>query len=174
MAMGRQHIHECVKAHSELVDRCQEANRSWLDHLQSEADLSAEFASKMIAARSIPDVAALLLEWNKRHMEMAKVDTKHVVADTQKIMEIGVRLVPGIWRFNGTAAGARFRQRRLVLRLRSRLRQLDQIIERRRRAIRTWPCVPTSYLTMCGIAERSLPKLDHMRLLCEPNRRCAP
>src|SRR5260370_34781131 len=52
ITMGRQHIHECVKAHSELLDRFQEANRSWLDHLQSEADLSAEFTSKMIAARS--------------------------------------------------------------------------------------------------------------------------
>ncbi len=106
MTMGRQQIHECVKAHSELVDRCQEANRSWLDHLQSEAALSAEFASKMTAARSIPDVAALLLEWNKRHMEMAKVDAKHVLADTQKITEVGARLLPGSWLFNGDGRGS--------------------------------------------------------------------
>jgi hypothetical protein len=101
ITMGRQHIHECVKAHSELVGRFEEVNRSWLDHLQSEAELSAEFASKMTAARSIPDVATLLLEWNKRHMEMAKVDAKHFLADTQKIMEVGARLLPGGWLFNG-------------------------------------------------------------------------
>jgi len=80
--IGRRQIHECVKVHSELVDRFQEANRNWLDHLRSEADLSTEFASKMSAARSIPDVAALVLELNKRHMEMAKVDSKRVLADT--------------------------------------------------------------------------------------------
>jgi hypothetical protein len=106
VTMGRKQIHECVKAHSELVDRFQEVNRSWLDHLQSEADLSTEFASKMTAARSIPDVAALLLEWNKRHIEMAKVDAKHVLADTQKIVEVGARLLPGAWLFNDKGSGS--------------------------------------------------------------------
>jgi len=106
MTIGRQHIHECVKAHSELLDRFQEANRSWLDHLQSEADLSAEFTSKMIAARSIPSAAAVVLEWTNRHMEIATVDAKHVLADTQKIMEIGVRLVPGVWLFNDKVRGS--------------------------------------------------------------------
>jgi hypothetical protein len=106
ITMGRKQIHECVKAHAELVDSFEEVNRSWLDHLQSEAALSAEFASKMTAARSIPDVAALLLEWNKRHMEMAKVDAKHVLADTQKIMEVGARLLPGSWLLNGNGRGS--------------------------------------------------------------------
>jgi hypothetical protein len=106
ITMGRQHIHECVKAHSELVDRCQEANRSWLEYLQSEADLSAEFTSKMIAARSIPSAATALLEWTSRHMEVVTVDAKHVLADTQKIMEIGVRLLPGGWLFNGKGRGS--------------------------------------------------------------------
>ena len=106
ITMGRKQIHECVKAHSELVGRIQDANQSWLDHLQSEANLSTEFASKMTAARSIPDIAALLLEWNKRHMEMAKVDAKHVVADTQKIMQAGARLLPGGWLFNDKGLGS--------------------------------------------------------------------
>jgi hypothetical protein len=30
MTMGRQHIHECLKAHVELVEKCQEVNRSWV------------------------------------------------------------------------------------------------------------------------------------------------
>jgi hypothetical protein len=91
---------------SELVDRRQEANRSWLEYLQSEADLSAEFTSKMIAARSIPGAATALLEWTSRHVELAAVDAKHVVADTRKIMEVGVRLLPGGWLFNGKGRGS--------------------------------------------------------------------
>ena len=55
LTIGRTQIHECMKVHSELVDQFQEVNRSWLGHLQAEADLSTEFASKMTAARSIPD-----------------------------------------------------------------------------------------------------------------------
>jgi hypothetical protein len=60
----------------------------------------------MTAARSIPDVATLLLEWNKRHMEMAKVDAKHILAATQRIMEVGARLLPGGWLFNDKARGS--------------------------------------------------------------------
>lgn len=60
MTMGRQHIHECVEAHSELVNKFQAVNRSWLQYLRSEADLSAEFTPKMMTARSIPGAATVL------------------------------------------------------------------------------------------------------------------
>jgi hypothetical protein len=46
MTMGRQHIHECVRAHAQLVDKFQEVNRSWLQYLQSEADLSVELTPR--------------------------------------------------------------------------------------------------------------------------------
>ena len=106
MTMGRQHIHECVKAHAELVDKLQAANRSWLQYLQSEAALSAELAPKMITARSIPGAATVLVEWTNRHMAMATVDAKHALADTQEIMEIGFRLLPGGGLFNGKGHGS--------------------------------------------------------------------
>jgi len=105
ITIGRQHIHACAKAHSELVDRFQDVNRSWLKYLQSEADLSVEFTSKMIAARSIPGAATAFLEWTNRRMEIATADAKHALADTQKIMEIGVGLLPGGWLFNGNGRG---------------------------------------------------------------------
>ena len=104
--MGRQHIHECVRAHAQLVDKFQEVNRSWLQYLQSEADLSAELTPKMITARSIPGAATVLLEWTNRRVEMAALDAKHVLADTQEIIEIGLRLLPGGWLFNGKGRGS--------------------------------------------------------------------
>lgn len=106
MTMGRQHIHECVKAHSDLVDKFQEVNRSWFRYLQSEAALSAELTPKMITARSIPGAATVLLEWTGRHMEMAAVDGRYVLAGTQEIMEIGFRLLPGACLFNGKGRGS--------------------------------------------------------------------
>ncbi len=87
MTMGRQHIQECARAHAQLVDKFQAVNRSWLQCLQSEADLSAEFTPKMITARSIPGAATVLLEWTE-------------------IMEIGLRLLPGGWLFNGKGRGS--------------------------------------------------------------------
>jgi hypothetical protein len=106
IAMGKKHIHEYVTAHSELLDKFQEVNRSWLDRLQTEADLSAEFTSKMTGVRSIPDAATVLLEWTNRQMEITTVDAKHVLADTRKIMEIGIRLLPGGWLVNGKGRGS--------------------------------------------------------------------
>jgi hypothetical protein len=106
MTMGRQHIHECVKTHAQLVDKFQEVNRSWLQYLQSEAALSAELTPRMITARSIPGAVTVLLEWTNRHAEMAAGDAKHVLADTQEIMEIGLRLLPGGWLFNGKGRGS--------------------------------------------------------------------
>jgi hypothetical protein len=105
-ALGQQHIHECVKTHAELLDRVQEASRSWLEYLRSEADLSAECTSRMIEARSLPGAATVLLEWTGRHMALAAADAKHVLADTQQIMEIGARLLPGAWLLNGKARGS--------------------------------------------------------------------
>jgi hypothetical protein len=106
ISVGEKNLRECVKAHSELLDRFQEVNRSWLDRIQSEADISAAFASKMTAVRSIPDAAMVCLEWTNRHMEMATADAKHLLTDTHKIMEIGVRLLPGGWLFDGSGNGS--------------------------------------------------------------------
>src|SRR5258708_15902996 len=91
ITMGRQHIQECVRAHAQLVNKFQEVNRSWLQCLQSEADLSAEFTPKMITARSIPGAATVLLEWTNRHVEMAAVYAKQYLADTHEIMDVGLR-----------------------------------------------------------------------------------
>jgi hypothetical protein len=93
--------------HAELVDKFQEVNRSWLQYRRSEADLSAEFRPKMITSRSIPGAATVLLEWTNRHMEMVAVDAKHGLADTQEIMEIGLRFLPGGWLLFSNGQGPR-------------------------------------------------------------------
>jgi hypothetical protein len=44
---------------AELVEKVQEVNRRWLERVQSEASLAAEFATRMTSARSFPDGAAI-------------------------------------------------------------------------------------------------------------------
>jgi hypothetical protein len=106
MTLGKQHIHECMKAQSEMLDRVQDATRSWLEYLRSEADLSAEFTSRMIAARSSQSAATVLLEWTGRHIELTTADAQHLLADTKRIVEIGARLLPGGWPLNNKARGS--------------------------------------------------------------------
>jgi hypothetical protein len=96
-AMTKKRIEDFVNAQSELLDKFQETNREWLDRLQSEATLASEFASKLTAARSIPDAMTACQDWTSRRFEMMAEDGKHVLADSQKFMEVGARLVSNGW-----------------------------------------------------------------------------
>jgi hypothetical protein len=105
-AMGKKRIEEFVHVQTELLDELQETNRHWLDRMQSEANLASEFASKFTRAHSIPDVIVVCQEWTARHFEMTVEDGKYVLADAQKIMKTGSRLLlDGWWLSSRPAAG---------------------------------------------------------------------
>lgn len=96
-AMGKKQIDEFVKMQAELLDQLQETNRQWLDRAKSEADLASEFAAKLGAARSIPEAMTACQEWSTRRLEMMAEDGKHLLADSQKFIEKGARLLSGGW-----------------------------------------------------------------------------
>ena len=99
--MGKRRVEEFVHTQTELVEKLQEMNRQWFDRAQSEANLASELASKLTAARSIPDVMAAYQEWASRRFEMMAEDGKHLLADTQKLMEAATRLLPNGSLFKG-------------------------------------------------------------------------
>jgi hypothetical protein len=100
-AMGKKRLEDFVAMQAEQMEKLQEMNRSWLERMQSEATLASEFAAKLTAARSVPEVAAAYQEWATRHMEMAAEDGKRIFADAQKLAETGARLLSGGWQPNG-------------------------------------------------------------------------
>ena len=53
--LGKKRIGEFVRVQTEFLDEVHEANRHWLDRIESEANLASEFASKLSSARSMPD-----------------------------------------------------------------------------------------------------------------------
>jgi hypothetical protein len=69
--------------------------------MQSEATLAPEFASKLAAARSIPETATICQEWVSRRMEMATEDAKRLSADSQKFVATGARLLSKGWLSDG-------------------------------------------------------------------------
>lgn len=96
-AMGKKQIDEFIKMQTELLDKLQDTNRQWLDRAQTEADLASEFASKLSAARSIPEAMTACQEWSSRRFAIMAEDSKHLVEDSQKFIETGARLMSNAW-----------------------------------------------------------------------------
>lgn len=99
--MGKERLEQLAALQSELFTTLQELNWHWLDRMQSEATLASEFATKLSAARSIPETAPVCQEWATKRMEMAAEDAKRLVADGQKFAETGARLLSSGLRSNG-------------------------------------------------------------------------
>ncbi len=100
-AMGKKRIEELFGAQTELLEKLEESNRQWFKRAESEAKLASEFTSKLTAARSIPDALTACQEWGSRRFELMAEDGKHLVADAQKFMEAGARLLANGWSSNG-------------------------------------------------------------------------
>ena len=100
-AMGKKRLEEIVAMQTEQLEKLQEMNQRWFDRMQSEATLASEFAAKLTATRSLPEVATAYQEWATRHMEMAAEDGKRILADGQKLAETGARLLSNGWQANG-------------------------------------------------------------------------
>jgi len=73
--------------------------------MQSQAELASEFASKLTAARSIPDAMTACQDWTSRRFEMMAEDGQHLLADTQKFMEAGAHLFANGWLSKGGGGG---------------------------------------------------------------------
>lgn len=96
---------ELAKAQTELFDQCRDANRHWLDRIQTEANVASEFATKLTAARSIPEAMTAYQEWGSRRLAMMAEDTQQLLSDTQKFMQAGARLIADGWQSNGLGVG---------------------------------------------------------------------
>src|SRR5262245_11674380 len=96
-AMGKKSIEELLNVQTKLFENLQETNRHWLECVQSEAALASKFATRLTATRSIPDAMTTCQEWTIRQIEMMAEDSKLLVADTQRFMETGARLLSSGW-----------------------------------------------------------------------------
>jgi predicted phage tail protein len=94
-ALGKKRMSDLMRVQAELLDELQESNRHWLDRIQSEANLASEFASKLSAARSMPDAMAVSRDWATQYFAMLAEDGKHLADDTRKFVERGARLFSG-------------------------------------------------------------------------------
>ena len=104
--MGKKRLDELVAAQTEQFEKLREISRNWFDRMQSEAALASELATKLTAARSVPEIATAYQEWAARHMEKAAEDAKRIFIDAQKLAESGAQFLSKGLRTNGHAGGS--------------------------------------------------------------------
>jgi len=92
--MGRKQIDAVIDLQHELVDQMEEISREWTARVKTEADLANEFASKLSAVRTVPDVAAIYQDWWKRRMELLAEDSRLFVDGSQKLVAAIGRMLP--------------------------------------------------------------------------------
>jgi Phasin protein len=105
-ATGTKRVEEYLGVQTELVDMIADASRHWLDRMQTEANLASDFASKLTAARTIPDAVTACQEWTSQQLELMEEDGKHLLADTQKLIEAEGRLLSSAWLSNPLAGSS--------------------------------------------------------------------
>ena len=80
---------------AELFEKIQDVNRHWLERVQSEATLAAEFVAKMTSARSFPDAATVYQEWASRQLKLVVEDASYAISTGQALIDMGARLLQG-------------------------------------------------------------------------------
>jgi hypothetical protein len=93
--MGKKQVEAMVDVQKEFIRATEELNREWVERLRAEAELATELASKLTAAKSIPDTVGIYQEWMKRRVEM-------LASDMQKFTSLTARFLPRAWPGGGT------------------------------------------------------------------------
>jgi hypothetical protein len=86
-------LKDVAKLQSQFSDYLQEANRTWLAHMQSEASLASQLASELAAARTLPETTVAWQHWAKGRIELFTEESKRLLAQTEKLMESGGRML---------------------------------------------------------------------------------
>jgi hypothetical protein len=90
---GKQRAEAVFKLQAEFSKYLQEANKAWVARVQSEASLASQLASELAAARSIPETTTAWQHWTKRRIELFAEDSRRLLADAEKLMATGGRML---------------------------------------------------------------------------------
>ena len=74
---GKKRMEDFLQAQNAFLETLQQANRQWLDRLQTEAAFVSEFSSKLSTTRSLPEAMTACQDYTKRWFEMMAEDGEH-------------------------------------------------------------------------------------------------
>jgi hypothetical protein len=106
LGLGRKRLEALFEAQSKLVDTLPALSREWMSCAQAERELTSDLLAKLAAARSLPESAKAYQEWLSRRIDIFADETRMLFADTQKLVDVGARLLAVDAAGNGAATAA--------------------------------------------------------------------
>lgn len=89
--IGARSMTATLRLHKEMLDLLSEVSRDWFERAVSEAELAMRLPNKLSSARSMPDVVSAYQEWLNEWMGMFGEDSRRLMSDSRKFIDVGVR-----------------------------------------------------------------------------------
>ena len=86
-------IDAMIQLQSEMFDTLEGFTRAWLARAKTETRRVSELSTKLAAARSLPEGTTAYQEWLSEGMQLMTDDNRRIVADGQRFMQSGMRLL---------------------------------------------------------------------------------
>lgn len=97
LKLGREQTEAALKIQKDVLKVYEEANRAWLERVQSEVELWSQLATKLSAARSIPEALSVYQESVAKRIHMAAEDGKRLSDECRDIMGKVTNSLPKGW-----------------------------------------------------------------------------
>lgn len=91
--LGQKNIEAMLQLQAEILAACQTANRTLLERLTVEAEITAELAAKLASTKGMPDAATAWQEWLGQHMGLLRDDGERLAADAQRLANASARIL---------------------------------------------------------------------------------
>ncbi len=89
--MGARSVTASLRLQKEMLGLLSEMGREWFERAASEAELAMRLPNKLTSARSMPDVISTYQEWLGEWMNMFGEDSRRLISDSRKFVDVGVR-----------------------------------------------------------------------------------
>src|SRR5262249_44624927 len=97
-AIGKKRIEAIVEMQKDFLAAFEEMNQAWFSRARSEASIATELVSRLTSARSVPETRTAYQECMGKRLEMLAEDSRRLLADSQKFMQLGTKFL-----MNGSA-----------------------------------------------------------------------
>ena len=86
LEFGQKQINAFTEIQREFCNAVEQANRDWIARAEQEQKLMTDCATKVMGAKTFPEVASVCQEWMSRHMTSMSEDSQKMLDGSQKFM----------------------------------------------------------------------------------------